>query len=125
MALANVHAECAVQVLNSFCFDFLLRLRSAGSTLAFTYMRPLPVPRADIVERLPTIQTRLVWRDGTRHITDDSGHWEELWAVEKAVAEAYGLNAADFGHILSAFPVFARKRPDFFAFLRERLTGWH
>lgn len=97
-------------MLNSLCFDFLLRLRSAGSTLAFTYLRPLPVPHANVVERLPRIQTRLAWRQPIRHITDDSTIWEDLWAVKKAVAEAYGLSAVDFAHVLDVFPVLGRKR---------------
>jgi len=40
------------------------------------------------------------------------------------VEEAYGLTASDFAHILDSFPVFARKRPAFHQFLRERLAEW-
>jgi len=50
--------------------------------------------------------------------------WPLLWDANRAVAEAYGLNANDLDHILSAFPVFARKHPEFFAYLKERLERW-
>jgi hypothetical protein len=50
--------------------------------------------------------------------------WDNLWAAEKAVAEAYGLCAEDFRHILTQFPVFARKRPDFYTFLVEKASAW-
>lgn len=42
----------------------------------------------------------------------------------RAVAETYGLGPSDFAHILSALPVFARKRPAFFAYLLQRLDEW-
>jgi len=31
---------------------------------------------------------------------------------------------ADSAHVLPTFPVFARKRPEFFAYLRTRLAEW-
>ncbi len=122
IATSHVMPESAVQVLNSFCFDFLLRLRSAGSTLAFTYLRPVAVPHADAVRGLPRIRTRFGWIDGTQHISDDRSAWESLWQVECAVAMAYGLTADELAHILDTFPVFSRKRPEFMGFLRRRLS---
>jgi hypothetical protein len=47
-----------------------------------------------------------------------------LWETERSVAEAYGLSADDFAHILTTFPVLARKRPAFYAFLQERVAEW-
>jgi hypothetical protein len=35
-----------------------------------------------------------------------------------------GLGAHDLEHILSTFPVFARKRPEFHAYLLARLAEW-
>jgi hypothetical protein len=61
---------------------------------------------------------------GIEHITEDRDLWPLLWDANRAVAEAYGLDAADLDHILGAFPVFARKHPDFFAYFEERLDGW-
>jgi hypothetical protein len=122
--LEHVDTDAAATVLNSFCFDFALRLRTAGTSVSFTYMRPMPVPPAAAVNRLPRIPTQLAWTAGIEHITDNRDLWPLLWDANRAVAEAYGLDAADFAHILSAFPVFARKHPDFFAYLRQRLEEW-
>lgn len=47
-----------------------------------------------------------------------------LWDAKRAVAEAYGIGPDDFEHILSTFPGFARKRPEFFAYLQQRLEEW-
>jgi hypothetical protein len=122
--LEGVDPDAAATVLNSFCFDFALRLRTAGTHVSFTYMRPMPVPPADVVNRLPRIPTQLAWTAGIDHITENRDLWPLLWDANRAVAEAYGLDAADLDHILGAFPVFARKHPDFFAYLKERLERW-
>lgn len=42
----NVRPEAAGTVLNSFCFDFALRLRTAGTHVSFTYIKAVPVPPA-------------------------------------------------------------------------------
>jgi len=122
--LEAADAEAAVTVFNSLAFDFALRLRTAGTSVSFTYVRPMPVPPADVVNRLPRIPTRLAWECGLKHITDDRDTWPLLWDANRAVAEAYGLTPDDFEHILSTFPVLARKRPAFVAYLRERLQQW-
>lgn len=122
--LEGVYPDAAATVLNSFCFDFALRLRTAGTHVSFTYMRPMPVPPADVANRLPRIPTHLAWAAGIEHITDNRDLWPDLWTANRAVAEAYGLNDADLDHILTTFPVFARKHPDFFAYLRQRLEEW-
>lgn len=44
--------------------------------------------------------------------------------MNRVVAEAYGLGPDDFEYILSTFPVFARKRPEFYAYLQERVKEW-
>ncbi len=120
----HVEADKAAAVLNSLCFDYALRLRTAGTHVSFTYILPMPVPTATVVAELPIVRTQSTWESGINHMTDDSAVWPSLWAVNKAVAEAYGLSAADFEHILGAFPVFARKRPEFFAYLQECVAEW-
>jgi hypothetical protein len=120
----EVDPEAAGTVLNSLSFDFALRLRTAGTHVHPTYMRPMPVPPADVVNRLPRIPTHLAWEHGLSHITDKHDLWPLLWDANRAVAEAYGLTAEDFAHILQSFPVFARKRPEFFAYLQARLAEW-
>jgi hypothetical protein len=122
--LGHADPERAATVLNSICFDFALRLRTAGTNVSFTYILPVAVPPADTVNRLPKIPTRLALDDARAHATDDRALWPLLWEANRAVAEAYGLSAADFEHVLDSFPVLARKRPDFTAFIRERLAEW-
>jgi hypothetical protein len=120
----HVDAQRAAVVLNSFSFDYALRLRTAGTHVSFTYMLPMAVPPADVVNRLPVIETRFTWEAFLEHITEDESVWPSLWETNKSVAEAYGLTSTDFAHILSTLPVFARKRPKFFAYLLARVKKW-
>jgi len=124
LVVAVADAGAASTVLNSLLFDFVLRKRSAGTDVRFTYMRPMPVPPADVVNRLPRIPTRLGWESGLAHITDDESLWPLLWDANRAVAEAYGLGPADLAHILESFPGVKKKRPAFFAYLQARLADW-
>jgi hypothetical protein len=120
----EVDPDSAAAVLNSLPFDWALRLRTAGTHVSFTYIQPMPVPAADKANRLPGFRTRLAWETGLGHITEDESSWPDLWAANRSVAEAYGLGPAEFEHILSTFPGFARKRPAFHAYLRARLSEW-
>jgi hypothetical protein len=124
LIVENVSTEAAAGVLNSLCFDFALRLRTAGTHVSMTYIDPMPVPPADAINRLPIVGTRLAWEVGIDHITLDKSLWPSLWEANRAVAVAYGLGPDDFEHILSTFPVFARKRPAFYAYLLERVKEW-
>jgi hypothetical protein len=124
MLTDGVEPGAAATVLNSFCFDYALRLRTAGTHISFTYMRPMPVPQASVTNSLPRVATVCAWEHGIERITELKEHWESLWDANKAVAKAYGLNASDFEHILNSFPVFARKQPEFYEFLRDRLATW-
>ncbi len=121
---ARVEADAAVTVLDSFCFDWLLRLRAAGTHVSFTYILPLAVPPADVANRLPRIPTRLAWEAGLGHVTEDRGLWPLLWQANRAVAQAYGLSAEDFLHVLGTFPGVAKKRKEFFAWVREQAEAW-
>jgi len=120
----NVDAGKATVVLNSFCFDYALRLRTAGTHVSFTYILPMPVPPSEVVNGLPVVGTRLAWETGIMHVTDDKTLWPTLWVANRVVAEAYGLTVEDLAYILSTFPVFARKRPEFYAYLNERVEEW-
>lgn len=124
VVLEILKPEAAATVLNSLAFDYALRMRTAGTNVSFTYIQPMPVLGPDVTIGLPRISTRVVWGSGIQHISDDRDVWPDLWAANRAVAEAYDLGPDDFEHILSTFPVFARKRPAFFAYLRERLAEW-
>jgi hypothetical protein len=128
----QVDADAAATVLNSLCFDYALRMRTAGTNVSFTYMRPMPVPPAHVVNRLLRIPTQLAWERPIANrqskiansLTDDRDLWPLLWDANRAVAEAYDLTPNDFEHILHSFPVFARKRKEFFAYLLQRLEEW-
>ena len=72
----------------------------------------------------PKLETRLAWNEGIAHTSEDQTLWPALWNANRAVAEAYGLNAGYFGHILDAFPGFARKLPEFYAYVRSRIAQW-
>lgn len=120
----HVDAEAVLSVFNSFCFDYALRLRTAGTSISFTYLRPMPVPPAPVANTLPRVPTVCAWDRQAEHITAVEEFWPQLWESNKAVALAYGLDASDFEHILNSFPVFARKRPAVHKFLRERVAEW-
>lgn len=122
--LDGVDLDSAATLLNSFCFDYALRFRTAGTSISFTYIRPMPVPPPDVVNRLPKVVSKPAWECGLEHISGDRANWPKLWDSNRAVAEAYGLGPADFEHILASFPGFAKKRPQFHAYLLERLTEW-
>lgn len=124
MLVNQVEPTAALMVLNSFCFDYALRLRTAGTNVSFTYILPMPIPPANIAGSFSVLPTRKAWEAGIESITDDRTLWEGIWTANRIVAEAYGLDHADFAHVLGAFPGFARKRPDFHAFLLARLKDW-
>ncbi len=125
LKVSSVEPEKASAVLNSICFDWALRFRTAGTHVSFTYIRPMPVPPADVVRRLPAIPTVLAWERGVEHVTEIRDVWPDLWAANRAVAEAYGLGPDDFAHILASFPGVAKKRPEFYAYFQEQTAAWH
>jgi hypothetical protein len=115
----------AVTVMNSFCFDYLTRFKTAGTHLNWTYLSRIAVPIHEALAGIPTVETRFSTEFGSvTSIYDCPDCFPELWAANRAVAKAYGLNAVDFEHVVGSFPVFARKRPAFHQFLRERLAEW-
>jgi hypothetical protein len=116
------HVICGV--LNALVVDFGIRLRTAATHLNFTYMARIATPKPLVANALPVVETVAAWRTGHDHIGELPGAWPTVWQCNRAVAEAYGLGPDDFEHILSTFPVFARKRPEFYAYLLARLAEW-
>ena len=112
-----------LSVLNSLPFDFSLRLRSASTSLTFSIMSQCAMPSPTAVSP-PSDLSGQIATPAASHVSELSKLWDDVWAVHRAVAEAYGLGPDDFDHILSTFPVFARKRPAFHAYLLERLAEW-
>jgi PAS domain-containing protein len=111
-------------VLNALTFDFSVRLRTVGTHLNFTYVERFAVLPPNMTRSLPTLPTESVAATEASHIGDLPESWDRIWLVNRAVAEAYGLTPDDFEYILSTFPVFARKRPAFYAYLQERVQEW-
>lgn len=107
-------------LLNSLCFDFAVRLRMT-TNLNFYHMERVAVPVAMDMLCMNTIS--VAGSDKT-HISDLTHLWPMVANANRAVAEAYGLPPEDFEYILSTFPVFARKRPEFYAYLQERVQQW-
>lgn len=107
-------------ILNSLVFDFGVRFRTAGTHLSFSYIDKMPIPGLTT----PPFPSKCVDTLSIDNITQLDSLWPAYWTSNRAVAEAYGLGPDDFGHILTTFPVFARKRPAFFAYLQQRLAEW-
>ncbi|MDI3281659.1 MAG: type I restriction endonuclease subunit M, partial [Bacillota bacterium] len=116
-------SDQACSVLNSFAFDFALRFR-ISSTLNFTHVSRVAVPRFDVAESLLSLKTFTVAGTDIDHVSAFEEKWHALLEVNRAVAEAYGLAPDDLKHILATFPVFARKRPGFYSYLQEQLKDW-
>jgi len=113
--------ELVVTLLNSLVFDFALRLRTAGTHLSFNYLARMPVVTS--INNL-SFQTRSGNAGVYAHIAELEQTWADLWLINRRVAQAYGLGPDHFDHVLSCFPVFARKRPAFYAYLQERVQEW-
>jgi hypothetical protein len=110
-------------ILNSFALDYEVRQRVAGRDLRPYQLSVLAVPPPSSLEFSQPV-TCISQGGKTQWVYEIERHWELLAEVELAVAEAYGLDADDVEHILSTFPVFARKRPAFSAYLLERVAEW-
>ena len=123
LGISPAVATRASTVLNSFAFDFALRFR-ISSTLNFTHMARVAVPQLTVTESLLGVRTLTVAGEDLESILARPESWQNQWLANRAVAEAYGLGPDDFEHILSTFPVFARKRPAFYAYLQERVQEW-
>lgn len=124
LAVSADFAERACTVLNSFAFDFAMRLR-VSSTLNFTHMSRAVVPSFDIAQSLPPIRTLSVAGTGIDHISTLEKYWSTLWEANRAIANAYGLLPDDMAYILRTFSVFARKRPKFYDYLVNQIQHWN
>jgi hypothetical protein len=79
------------------------------------------------IPAIPTVSAGLPapWQAGGAEPPErDERYFAAVWQANRAVAQAYGLTAEDLEHILSTFPVFARKRPAFYAYLLARVQEW-
>jgi len=121
--IADVNRDILISVANSFSFDFTFRFR-VSANVSPMYLKLPPIPNItgfSASEMLPTLSSLEL---ECEHITTKESIWPRLWGINRRVAEAYGLTPDDFEYILSTFPVFARKRPEFFAYLKRRIAEW-
>lgn len=112
----------AAAVVNSFAFDFLARLRAAGTHISWTFMSRIAVPSPAECRSIPAIATFSA--DGSNALERDEHYFEAVWRANRAVTEAYGLSRLDFEHVLGSFPVFTRKHPELQSFLKTRVAEW-
>ncbi len=111
-----------VSVLNSFVFDFAVRVRSGSTSLTFSQMSRCPIPPPSSVAA--GLASLSMAGRGEGNVAEIVELWPWLWSANRVSLAAYGLGPDDFEHILSTFPVFARKRPQFHAYLLARLAEW-
>jgi hypothetical protein len=112
----------AAALLNSLVFDFALRLKTGGTHLSFTLISRMPLPEITFSKTIPTRSATEV--EGKSTLTDYQPAWNDLWQINPRVAESYNLTADEVAEILPTFPVFARERPAFYAFLQQRVADW-
>ena len=108
-------------VVNSFGFDFLLRIKSGGTSLAYFVLEELPLPLPSKVHQRVALMTAQlncasnlfapIWLQ-LRSCFDSRLCWKQLWAItpyerlrlrailDAVVAHLYGLNTDDFAWIL-------------------------
>ncbi|MEW5807413.1 MAG: N-6 DNA methylase [Acidobacteriota bacterium] len=114
----NVELPICIIFLNSLPADFCLRFR-VSSNVSPTYLKTIPSAHLEVDELFLTKMSKT-----ELNIADIGDSWSSIWLINKAVAKAYNLTPYEFEHILNSFPVFARKRPEFFKYLCERLKEW-
>ena len=119
--IAEIDRDLGSTIINSFVFDFALRMRGVISTLNYTHVLRLPLPAP---LQIPRIFSFSVSGRGAVNIYEMQEYWNNLWFSNSAIAEAYGLTPDDLEYILSTFPVFARKRPEFYAYLQQCVVEW-
>jgi hypothetical protein len=116
----GVEQSTAATVMNSFAFDFITRLRTAGTHVNWTYLSRVAVPVLADCRDIRVIET--VSAADAEPPEHDDCYLETVWQANFAVAQAYGLILDDLAHILSTFSVFARKHPVFHAFLVAKVV---
>jgi hypothetical protein len=121
--LRKTDADRLCAILNSLPTDYAIRFR-VSSNMNFTHVGKIAVLQPYSLASGAPILTRSASASAVPSMFDDSGKWSQLWHSERAVAEAYGLSPDEFKHILSTFPVLARKRPAFYAYLKQRIEDW-
>jgi len=114
----NANPLIAQSFLNSLVVDYSIRFR-VSSNVSPTYLKLIPIVELPSFVAIP-IRSGLT----INHVSDLTDEWRAIWHSNCAVAKAYGLAPSDLDLVLGSFPVFARKRPEFFAFLKQKMAEW-
>ncbi|MCX6354862.1 MAG: N-6 DNA methylase [Candidatus Aureabacteria bacterium] len=118
------NSDLVVTILNTIAVDYILRMRGIVSTVNYIHALRIPVPRHSESQGIDPIGTRSAAGTTIQHGSELSDMWPEIWQSNMVIARAYGLTPDDLAHILSTFPVFARKRPAFYAYLQQKVKRW-
>lgn len=120
---ANVRPRL-LALLASLPFDYMIRLRHASAGLSASVMSRAAVPPPSSLPPGLSVRCFDQTTDGEASVFEREDQWETHWAINKAVAEAYGLTRDDLLHILDAFPLFAKQYPECHRYLREQASRW-
>ena len=90
------HALALCALMNSFTFDWLVRQKSAVH-LSLYILAGMPVPAL-------TIQDRAFLADATKCLSGaPASQWDLRTEVDAMIARAYGLDRAQYQHVLASF----------------------
>jgi hypothetical protein len=115
-------ADRLCTVLNSFPADFAIRLR-VSANLNFTHVGRLAVLTPRESKQVAALTTRSAYSRPAPQGSDVK-RWRMIVSANKTVASAFSLNADQLHQLLNSFPVFERKNPEFFAYLRAEVLAW-
>ncbi|HXG43489.1 MAG TPA: N-6 DNA methylase [Gemmatimonadales bacterium] len=124
VAVTDELALVLLTVLNSLAFDFLARKRVSGRDVRPFQLQPIAVPAIDQLAASLCPVPAIHANETKTWVYDQRNLWAVLWGAEKVVATAYGLGPDELALLLADFDVFARKRPEFHAYLMARLAEW-
>ena len=91
-----VHAQLLCAVMNSFCFDWLVR-QKASVHLSLYILDGMPVPLLSPADRA------FLARATEQLSGAPAARWDVRAAADAVVARAYGLNRDQYRHILAGF----------------------
>jgi hypothetical protein len=110
-------------LMNSLVFDWIVRLRVSGQNIRHFQMSEMPFPPLERLLALIPIDT-VVASESPDYVVSHKERWTQIAHAEIAVCKMFGLKPADYEYILASFPIFARKQPEFSAYLQMRLADW-
>lgn len=90
------HAQMLCALMNSFTFDWLVRQKAAAH-LSLYIVNAMPVPAL-------TVQDRAFLAGAVKRLSGDPGsHWLLRAKADALIARAYGLDRAQYRHLLGSF----------------------